>query len=64
MASFFIPITFVAGVYGMNFEHIPSCTLNTPTQVFWVICLGMVGGLALYFRAKAGSGSEEIEADE
>jgi magnesium transporter len=24
MASFFIPITFIAGVYGMNFEYIPE----------------------------------------
>ena len=24
MASFFIPVTFVAGVYGMNFEHMPE----------------------------------------
>jgi magnesium transporter len=24
MASIFIPLTFIAGVYGMNFEHMPE----------------------------------------
>lgn len=29
MASFFIPITFFASVYGMNFEHNPRTSMET-----------------------------------
>lgn len=49
MASFFIPITFVAGVYGMNFEYIPELSWHGSYFVFWGVCSSMVTGLALYF---------------
>ena len=28
MASIFIPLTFMAGIYGMNFDHIPELHLR------------------------------------
>jgi magnesium transporter len=49
MASFFIPITFVAGVYGMNFEFIPELHWKYSYLVFWGICLAIVTGLLAYF---------------
>lgn len=49
MASFFIPITFVAGVYGMNFEYIPELGWPYSYFVFWGVCVSMVLGLGLYF---------------
>ena len=56
MASFFIPITFVAGVYGMNFEYIPELQWHFSYFVFWGICLSMTGGLAFYFWRKGWIG--------
>lgn len=56
MASFFIPITFVAGVYGMNFAHIPELQWQYSYLVFWLICVGIVGGLAFYFHRKGWLG--------
>ncbi len=56
MASFFIPITFVAGVYGMNFEFIPELGWKYSYAVFWGICLSMVGGLAFYFYKRGWIG--------
>ncbi len=56
MASFFIPITFVAGVYGMNFEHIPELGWKYAYAAFWGICLSISGGLALYFWRKGWIG--------
>jgi magnesium transporter len=53
MASFFIPITFVAGVYGMNFEHIPELSWKYSYLVFWGVCVSMVLGL-LYFFYRRG----------
>ena len=59
MASFFIPITFVAGVYGMNFEFIPELQWKYSYGVFWMICLSIIGGLTFYFyrRGWIGRGS-------
>lgn len=56
MASFFIPITFVAGVYGMNFEHIPELGWKYSYPLFWVICLSIVGSLLYYFYRKGWIG--------
>lgn len=52
MASLFIPITFIAGVYGMNFEYIPELSWHYSYPVFWVTCIGVVTGLLVYFRRK------------
>jgi len=58
MASFFIPITFIAGVYGTNFEHIPELSWPYSYAVFWTVCLGIVGGLALFFHRKGWMGGK------
>jgi len=49
MASFFIPITFVAGVYGMNFDHIPELGWHYSYFVFWGVCVSIVSGLGVFF---------------
>jgi len=56
MASFFIPITFVAGVYGMNFEHIPELSWKYSYAAFWGVCLSISGCLAIYFWRKGWIG--------
>ena len=52
MASIFIPLTFVAGVYGMNFEHMPE--LHTPSGYFILlgVMLSIATVLLLVFRKK------------
>lgn len=56
MASFFIPITFLAGVYGMNFENIPELRWKYSYVVFWGLCVTMVSGLFVFFRRKGWMG--------
>jgi len=56
MASFFIPITFFAGVYGMNFEYIPELGWKYAYPVFWGGCLTMSAGLAVFFWRKGWIG--------
>ncbi len=56
MASFFIPITFIAGVYGMNFEHIPELAWPYSYLVFWGVCVAVVAGLLIYFWRKGWIG--------
>lgn len=56
MASFFIPITFVAGVYGMNFEILPELHWKYSYAVFWLICLIITISLAVFFVRKGWIG--------
>lgn len=52
MASFFIPTTFLAGVYGMNFTHIPELDWPYAYPVFWGFCGAFFVALAVFFRRK------------
>jgi len=52
VATIFIPLTFVAGVYGMNFHHMPELHLKWgyPAVLFLMLCIAV--GMLLYFRRK------------
>lgn len=52
IATVFIPPTFLAGVYGMNFDHMPE--LHTAWGYFVVLCvMGLsILGMLFYFRKK------------
>mmetsp|Transcript_18747 Transcript_18747/g.33472 ORF Transcript_18747/g.33472 Transcript_18747/m.33472 type:complete len:511 (-) Transcript_18747:466-1998(-) len=39
MSSLFLPITFIAGVYGTNFETIPELSWHYGYVYFWVLCV-------------------------
>lgn len=56
LASFFAPITFLAGVYGMNFKHIPELDWQYAYPVFWTICLAVAIGMWWYLRRKGWIG--------
>ncbi len=58
MASIFIPLTFLAGVYGMNFDP-DAGPLNMPEirwawgyPVFWAVILALGTGMVVYFKRK------------
>ena len=52
IATIFIPLTFIAGVYGMNFANMPE--LEWPWAYFAVLLVMLVtgAGMLLYFRKK------------
>jgi magnesium transporter len=52
IATIFIPITFLAGVYGMNFKHFPEIGWPWGYALFWGIVLATVGGMFIFFRRK------------
>lgn len=56
MASLFLPLTFIAGVYGMNFEVIPELQWRYSYLVFWIVCLSSLGCLLWYFKRKGWIG--------
>lgn len=58
MSSFFIPTTFVAGVYGMNFDYIPELGWKYSYFVFWGVIFTITVGLAVYFWRKGWIGGD------
>lgn len=52
MASIFIPLTFIAGIYGMNFEHMPELHYKYGYFAVWIIMIVLVIGMLIYFRRK------------
>lgn len=52
IATLFIPLTFVAGVYGMNFRFMPELEQPWGYPAVLLLMLGMTVGLLLFFRQK------------
>jgi magnesium transporter len=49
IGTIFIPLTFIAGIYGMNM-YIPENQWHYSYAVFWVVCLGIAGFMLSRFR--------------
>lgn len=52
MSSIFIPVTFIAGVYGMNFDFMPELKSPYGYAAVWVVMISVMGGLVIYFKKK------------
>jgi magnesium transporter len=52
VGTVFIPITFLAGVYGMNFKHMPELELTWTYPSFWILCLAASGGMLYWLRTR------------
>jgi magnesium transporter len=52
MSSIFIPVTFIAGVYGMNFDNMPELHTRNGYFITWGVMLTIIIGLVIYFKRK------------
>jgi magnesium transporter len=52
MASVFIPATFLAGVYGMNFQNMPELRWGWGYASFWIVVSVLAAGMLSLFRFK------------
>ncbi len=52
MSSIFIPVTFIAGIYGMNFEFMPELQSRYGYAAVWAVMLAVMLGLVYYFRRR------------
>jgi len=48
----FMPLTFLAGVYGMNFRYFPELSFKYSYPIFWIVCVVISIGLYRLFKKK------------
>ena len=51
-SAIWMPLTFLAGVYGMNFEFLPELKLRWFYPALWGVWAVIAAGMLLYFRRK------------
>lgn len=56
MASIFIPLTFIAGIYGMNFEYMPELNQRYGYFIALGVMIVVAAGMAVYFRRRGWMG--------
>ena len=52
MSSFFIPLTFIVGVYGMNFDVMPELRWKYGYAAVWIFMLALCLALLLFFKKR------------
>lgn len=52
ISTIFIPITFLVGLYGMNFVHFPEIKWRWGYAFVWLLIVGSVAGMFAFFRRK------------
>jgi magnesium transporter len=52
IATIFVPLTFVAGIYGMNFEFMPELKWRLGYPIVWIVIVGVALMMLRYFRRK------------
>ena len=56
MASIFIPLTFLAGIYGMNFEHMPELSQERAYPLLLLTLVAIAVAMVVYFRHRGWLG--------
>ncbi|MEW6178297.1 MAG: magnesium/cobalt transporter CorA [Chloroflexota bacterium] len=52
VSTIFLPLSFVAGIYGMNFEYMPELTWRWGYPMVWVIFIAIAVGMITYFKKR------------
>ena len=50
ISTIFMPLAFITGVYGMNFDHMPELHSRYGYYTVLGVCLASAVGMLLYFR--------------
>ncbi|MFN8389058.1 MAG: magnesium/cobalt transporter CorA [Bdellovibrionota bacterium] len=58
IATIFIPLTFIVGVYGMNFKHMPELDWDYGYAFAWILMLLVTLGMVMFFRRKGWIGKK------
>ncbi len=60
MSSIFVPLTFIAGIYGMNFENMPELNFAWSYPMIWCLMLGTAVGMLWFFRCKGWISADDV----
>ncbi len=52
IATIFMPLTFLAGIYGMNFKYFPEVEWRWGYPFFWLLVIAISVFMLLYFKKK------------
>jgi magnesium transporter len=52
ISTIFIPLTFIVGIYGMNFHFMPELSWRWGYPLVWVVMISVVVGMFMFFRRK------------
>lgn len=52
ISTFFIPLTFIAGIYGMNFQNMPELQLAWGYPAIWALMIVISIGMVIFFKRK------------
>jgi magnesium transporter len=53
IATVFIPLTFIAGLYGMNFRYMPELEWPWGYPLVWIVMIVVAVLMVIYFRQEA-----------
>lgn len=51
-STIFIPLTFIAGIYGTNFQYFPELGYKYAYPIFWILLIVIAIGMIFYFKRK------------
>jgi magnesium transporter len=52
IATIFMPLTFLVGVYGMNFKYLPELEWHYGYPLLWLVMIGITGFMLYFFKRK------------
>ncbi|MEJ5201203.1 MAG: magnesium/cobalt transporter CorA [Anaerolineales bacterium] len=52
VSTIFLPLTFLAGVYGMNFKYMPELSMKLAYPAVWVVFLIIAIGMLVFFKRR------------
>ena len=52
VSTIFIPLSFLVGVYGMNWDHMPELHSRYGYFILWGVMLSIIAGMLAWFRRK------------
>jgi magnesium transporter len=52
ITTLFIPLSFIAGIYGMNFDNIPELHWRYSYYLLWAVMITVAAGMIFYFKKK------------
>jgi len=52
IATIFMPLTFIVGLYGMNFKHMPELEWQWGYPAVWLLMVVVTAGMLIFFKNK------------